>query len=93
MHFCMTAGTELPAGETAVGWQLGVYWKEDGLFYRARCAGWDPVSGAHSLLYEDGERESLHLRSEAVKWLQPPPVRFCSLPDPFQRGGPCLLQA
>lgn len=52
-----------------------MYWKEDGLFYRAACAGYDAATGAHSLLYEDGEREALHLRSEAVKWLQPPQVR------------------
>lgn len=71
----MIAGTQPPAGEAAVGWQLGVYWKEDGLFYRARCADYDAGSGAHSLLYEDGEQEALHLRSEAVKWLQPPPAR------------------
>lgn len=56
-----------------MGWQLGVYWKEDGLFYRARCAAFEPGTGAHMLLYDDGERESLRLRSEAVKWLHPPP--------------------
>lgn len=70
------AGTEPPAGEAAVGWQVGVYWRDDGLFYRARCAAFEPATGQHLLAYEDGERESLRLRAEAVKWLLPPPVRW-----------------
>lgn len=71
-----------------------MYWKEDGLFYRAACAGYDAATGAHSLLYEDGEREALHLRSEAVKWLQPPQVRVLlthlqTLSHTLGRGQPC----
>lgn len=73
LHVGLPPGTELPAAEAAVGWQLGVYWKEDGLFYRAQCVAFERGTGAHLLLYDDGERESLRLRSETVKWLHPPP--------------------
>lgn len=56
-----------------MGWRLGVYWRDDGLFYRAACAAFEPATGQHLLAYEDGERELLPLRREAVKWLAPPP--------------------
>ena len=69
-----------------MGWQLKVYWKEDGLFYGARCIAYDTAAGTHELQYEDGESERLALREEALKWLQPPAVRP-ALTQPLQLFG------
>lgn len=76
-----------------MGWRVGVYWRDDGAFYGAACAGYEPGSGRHLLAYEDGERELLALRAEAIKWLAPPlPVRV-SLIMTAMRCSPLLCSS
>ncbi|KAK9916747.1 hypothetical protein WJX75_006528 [Coccomyxa subellipsoidea] len=68
-------GTALPKGRAAIGWRIGVYWRDDALFYPAEITGFDTGTGRHQVLYDDGEEEMVSLTTEKVKWLLPPGVR------------------
>lgn len=42
------------AGETAIGWQLDVYWPPDRRWFHAEVISHDPTRGAHEILYPVG---------------------------------------
>lgn len=48
------AGTALPKGRAAIGWRIGVYWRDDAVFYAAEIIGFDTGTGRHQVLYDDG---------------------------------------
>ncbi|CAL8467270.1 g6807 [Coccomyxa elongata] len=68
-------GTPLPKGRAAIGWRIGVYWRDDAVFYAAEIIGFDTGTGRHQVLYDDGEEEMVSLTTEKVKWMLPPGVR------------------
>ena len=47
--FPTTSGVNAPSGRTAVGWRIGVYWKDDMTFYEGRILSFDSVTGALAL--------------------------------------------
>ncbi len=51
------AGTALPKGRAAIGWRVGVYWRDDAVFYAAEIIGFDTGSGRHQVLYDDGAED------------------------------------
>ncbi|KAK9824439.1 hypothetical protein WJX72_010256 [[Myrmecia] bisecta] len=79
-------GEPAPEGRQAEGWRVGVYWKEDTIFYDGEIIGYDPSTGRHEILYDDGEAEYISLSVERVKWVLPPGVHAST--DVSQDGEP-----
>lgn len=67
-------GEEPPRGRAAVGWRVGVFWKEDWRFYDGTVTNYNTGTGRHDISYDDGELENLSLSSEKVIWKLPPGV-------------------
>ncbi|CAD7694915.1 unnamed protein product [Ostreobium quekettii] len=67
----LEAGEEPPRGRAAVGWRVGVFWKEDGRFYEGTVTNYNTGTGRHDVNYDDGEVENLSLSSEKVIWKLP----------------------
>uniref|UniRef100_A0A061QY62 Tudor domain-containing protein n=1 Tax=Tetraselmis sp. GSL018 TaxID=582737 RepID=A0A061QY62_9CHLO len=68
----LPAGEEAPKGRVAIGWRIGVYWKEDHSFYNGEIRGYDSATGKHHIHYDDNEDEYISLSTEKVKWMVPP---------------------
>ena len=58
-----------PAGAGAVGWQVGVWWDDDGRFYNGRVAAYDAAKGLHEVYYDDGTVEYVDLGKEKVEYI------------------------
>eukprot|EP00873_Tetraselmis_striata_P037975 jgi/Tetstr1/458239/TSEL_044727.t1 len=65
-------GDSAPRGRSAIGWRIGVYWKEDTVFYEGEIKGYDSATGKHHILYDDSEDEYISLSTEKIKWMVPP---------------------
>ncbi len=50
----MRAGTAEPLGRDAVGWRVGVYWRDDHVFYPGIVDDVHLPTGRHIILYDDG---------------------------------------
>ena len=51
------------------GRRLMVWWPKDQVFYNGVIKCFHPDSGLHEVLYDDGDKELLNLKSERVRWL------------------------
>lgn len=49
-----TAGVVQPCGRDAVGWRVGVYWRDDHVFYPGIVDDVHRPTGHHIILYDDG---------------------------------------
>lgn len=63
-----------PEGKAAVGWRVGVFWPGDGAFFTGEVTGYDESSGKHEVAYDDGERGTMTLGLDKVKWILPPGI-------------------
>lgn len=68
----LAQGEDAPRGRSAIGWRIGVYWKEDTVFYEGEIKGYDSATGKHHILYDDTEDEYISLSTEKIKWMVPP---------------------
>ena len=48
-------GEAIPKGKAALGWRIGVYWKDDQKFYNGEVESFETATGRHVILYDDGE--------------------------------------
>ncbi|KAK9827616.1 hypothetical protein WJX81_006673 [Elliptochloris bilobata] len=62
-----------PGGDAAIGWRIGVWWRDDQCFYYGCVDAYDAGAGKHLVHYDDDVREWLDLRKERVDWQQGPP--------------------
>ena len=46
-----------------------MYWPDEGDFFHGEVAGYEPRSGLHTIFYEDGDVEEVHLASERFEWI------------------------
>lgn len=65
------AGLDTPCGSAAIGWRIGVYWRAGAAFYSADVAAYNPGTGRHLLVCDDGAEETLDLGAEVVRWVLP----------------------
>lgn len=65
---------DAPRGRAAIGWRVGVYWKDDAVFYPGEIRGYDSATGKHHIHYDDNEDEHISLSTEKIKWIVPPGV-------------------
>ena len=65
------AGLDTPCGSAAIGWRIGVYWRAGAAFYSADVAAYNPATGRHLLVCDDGAEETLNLGAEVVRWVLP----------------------
>lgn len=61
-----------PKGRHAVGWRVGIYWREDMEFYNGVIKEYDTSTGRHTILYDDDETEMVSLSGEKIVWRLPP---------------------
>ena len=64
----------MPTAEAAVGWRVAVYWPADRAFYAGQVAAHDASTGHHEVAYDDGERGTIALGVDRLKWILPPGV-------------------
>lgn len=57
-------------GEEVVGRRVRVYWPLDKAWYEGCVKSFKKEDNKHSVLYDDGEEESLDLGKEKVEWVQ-----------------------
>ncbi|KAL4420457.1 hypothetical protein ABPG75_010113 [Micractinium tetrahymenae] len=62
------AGEPQRFGAEVVGRSLMVYWKEQKTYYTGTITKYHPDSGKHTVLYRDGDKETLELHKERFKW-------------------------
>ena len=60
-----TAGVVQPRGREAVGWRVGVYWRDDHVFYPGIVDDVHRPTGHHIILYDDGAPRAHTLRASA----------------------------
>lgn len=51
----VASGEPVPKGKSAIGWRIGVYWKDDQKFYQGEVESYENATGRHMVLYDDGE--------------------------------------
>ena len=49
----MPAGRRVPHGLAAVGWRIGVYWRDDQKFYMGEVAGYNDEDDLYEMNYDD----------------------------------------
>ncbi|DBA82770.1 hypothetical protein WJX77_000353 [Trebouxia sp. C0004] len=65
-------GRQVPQGLEAVGWRIGVYWREDHKFYLGELATYNDEEDLYEMNYDDNEKEDIFLTEQPIKWLLPP---------------------
>ncbi|KAL0037417.1 hypothetical protein WJX79_006871 [Trebouxia sp. C0005] len=65
-------GRRVPQGLAAVGWRIGVYWREDHKFYLGELASYNDEEDLYEMNYDDNEKEDIFLTEQPIKWLLPP---------------------
>jgi hypothetical protein len=58
-----------PAGQDAVGWRVGVFWPDVGVYYYGQLIAFNAAEGTHIVVYDDGEQESLQLQQARLDWV------------------------
>ena len=58
-------------GEEVLGRRVALWWPLDRLFYLGTVESFNPVTGEHTVRYDDDEAEDLLLPMQRVKWLPP----------------------
>ena len=74
MVYIAMAGTGQPCGRDAVGWRVGVYWRDDHVFYPGIVDDVHRPTGHHIILYDDGAPHA-HLLWTGLHWHL---IRLCS---------------
>ena len=49
------AGRRIPEGAAAVGWRVGVYWRDDQKFYMGEIAAYNDEDDEYEMNYDDSE--------------------------------------
>ena len=49
------AGRRVPEGSAAVGWRVGVYWRDDQKFYMGEIAAYNDEDDEYEMNYDDSE--------------------------------------
>lgn len=52
---CMNPGRRVPEGLAAVGWRVGVYWRDDQKFYMGEIAAYREEDDEYEITYDDSE--------------------------------------
>ena len=60
------SGDGLPRGRAAVGWRIGVYWKDDQKFYYGEVVSFDASTGRSVVVYTDGAHACYPCRSRCM---------------------------
>eukprot|EP00850_Spirogloea_muscicola_P017997 SM000160S02538 [mRNA] locus=s160:118607:128498:+ [translate_table: standard] len=91
------------AAAALVGRALEVHWPKDDAWYRGTIVAYQRRSGRHTVLYDDGEREAIVLKREAVRWIpssappdsraQPPRASECQTWGRTGRVRRCVVYA
>ena len=55
-----------------VGWRVSVYWDHDDNFYMATVDDYDPITGKHRILYDNGDCEWMTLWECTMRWVPKP---------------------
>ncbi|KAF6264248.1 hypothetical protein COO60DRAFT_1698474 [Scenedesmus sp. NREL 46B-D3] len=58
-----------PGGQAAVGWRVGVFWPDVGVYYYGQLVRFDACSGMHVIAYDDAQHDSLHLHQARLDWV------------------------
>jgi hypothetical protein len=58
-----------PAGQAAVGWRVGVFWPDVGVYYYGQLVAFNAAEGTHVVVYDDGEEDSLQLQLARLDWV------------------------
>lgn len=76
-----TAGMKAPEGSAAVGWRVGVYWRDDQKFYMGEIAAYNDEDDEYEMNYDDSELlTALPVRrSPPSSPFSDPPISFLSL--------------
>ena len=67
----LRAGLDTPCGSAAIGWRIAVYERTSAAFSNADVAAYNPATGRHLVVCDDGAEETLDLGSEVVRWVLP----------------------
>jgi hypothetical protein len=58
-----------PSGQAAVGWRVGVFWPDVGVYYYGQLIAFHPADGTHLIVYDDDEEDSLYLHQARLDWV------------------------
>ena len=86
--------------EATLGWRVAVYWSGDDAWFRGHVSAFDASSGELHVEYDDGDRDTIVLGVDRVRFLAPPKRDAASDAPPYtlnaraaavapsSRGGP-----
>ncbi|KAK9821750.1 hypothetical protein WJX81_002727 [Elliptochloris bilobata] len=81
----LPTGLDTPCGSAAIGWRVAVYWRGGTAFYNADIAAYNPGTGRHLVVYDDGAEETLDLGSKVVPGPEEDPLVAACAPKDLPR--------
>lgn len=59
----------VPTGPAAVGWRVGLFRPEVGVYYYGFVRSWDPTQEQHTVAFDDGLVEAFALPKQRIDWV------------------------